>query len=554
MLEVTADDSPYLRRDNFPAVGHDRQRADRAAGPALMRRLRAPRPGRWRARWRPAAAQGPRFPPRRRTTRSSTPARCPTPPTSSGTWPARPAGSTAASRPTARGRSPPARASSIADIDVGVDLDHPDLAGRWLVNPGETGTDSARPRPALERRRRRSQRLRRRLARLRLLRPRPRRGLGHAQQPRHPGRRRAGRRHRQRHGHRGHRARRGDPADPHRGQHPAPVGPAGRGDRLRGRPRRRRDEHEPGHRLQLGRRSTAPRATPPPAAPCSSRRRATSSTSTTTYPGALDQTITVGGLNPDTANTTALNGSLALIGTDFKVRAAYSDYGPHLDVVAPTQVPTTEYGGGYTLNWSGTSAATPHVAGVAALVLARGKALGPEAARARGAPDRERHGQDLADPAKDTRPGWDRLTGYGRVDAFAAVSSVRPGTVPPEVDITAPAPFQPANRDRMAVTGLRARALAHALDARARRGRGAAAAGARSPRAARPGGARGGSPRWIRGGSPPAGTRCACGRPTPTATAARIARSSSPCATACSSAATRSGSAARASPRPSWRT
>ena len=45
-------------------------------------------------------------------------------------------------------------------------------------------------------------------------------------------------------------------------------------------------------------------------------------------------------------------------------------------MVAPTQVPTTDYGGGYITNWSGTSAATPHVAGVAALVLARAKALG----------------------------------------------------------------------------------------------------------------------------------------------------------------------------------
>lgn len=170
-------------------------------------------------------------------------------------------------------------------------------------------------------------------------------------------------------------------------------------------------------------------------------------------PGALDQTITVGGLNPDTANTTALQGSLALVGTDFKVRAAYSDYGPSLDVVAPTQVPAPEYGGGYGMNWSGTSAATPHVAGVAALVFARGKALGL------GLRPREVRqivngtAQDLADPAKDTRPGWDRLTGYGRVDAFAAVSSVAPGKVPPEVDITAPAPFQPANRNRLAVRG-----------------------------------------------------------------------------------------------------
>ena len=34
------------------------------------------------------------------------------------------------------------RGVTIADIDVGVQLNHPDLAGRWAINPGETGTDS----------------------------------------------------------------------------------------------------------------------------------------------------------------------------------------------------------------------------------------------------------------------------------------------------------------------------------------------------------------------------------------------------------------------------
>src|SRR5205085_10357698 len=34
------------------------------------------------------------------------------------------------------------RGVTIADIDVGVQLNHPDLAGRWAINPGQTGRDS----------------------------------------------------------------------------------------------------------------------------------------------------------------------------------------------------------------------------------------------------------------------------------------------------------------------------------------------------------------------------------------------------------------------------
>src|SRR3954470_5484005 len=60
-------------------------------------------------------------------------------------------------------------------------------------------------------------------------------------------------------------------------------------------------------------------------------------------PMVYDDVIAVGGVNPDSANATALNGSLALVGNDFKARAHYSDYGPHIDVVAPTQVPTTNF-------------------------------------------------------------------------------------------------------------------------------------------------------------------------------------------------------------------
>src|SRR5947209_5332930 len=34
------------------------------------------------------------------------------------------------------------RGVTIADVDVGVQLNHPDLAGRWAINPGEAGRDS----------------------------------------------------------------------------------------------------------------------------------------------------------------------------------------------------------------------------------------------------------------------------------------------------------------------------------------------------------------------------------------------------------------------------
>jgi len=161
------------------------------------------------------------------------------------------------------------------------------------------------------------------------------------------------------------------------------------------------------------------------------------------YPQVMDDVLCVGGVNPDSANTTAINDQLAVVGTNFTVHASYADYGPHLDVVAPTQVPTTNWGGGYVMNWSGTSAATPHVAAVADLVIARGKQLHLHLSADEVIQIIRMTADDLADPSQGYAPGWDLLSGWGRVNAYAAVSRVAPGKIPPDANIVTPGWYDP---------------------------------------------------------------------------------------------------------------
>ena len=170
-------------------------------------------------------------------------------------------------------------------------------------------------------------------------------------------------------------------------------------------------------------------------------------------PQALDDVLAVGGVNPDTATLAARDPNLARVATSFTVHASYADYGPHLDLVAPTQVPTTDWGGGYRMTWDGTSAATPHVAGAAALVVARARSQGLRLSAGEVAQLLRQTADDLADPAQGYRAGWDRLSGWGRVDAAAAVrraGSAR--TIPPDADIDAPAMYEPV-RGRLEVRG-----------------------------------------------------------------------------------------------------
>jgi subtilisin family serine protease/plastocyanin len=95
-------------------------------------------------------------------------------------------------------------------------------------------------------------------------------------------------------------------------------------------------------------------------------------------------------------------------------RASFSNYGSRLEVMAPgVQIWSTKVGDTYQ-ELSGTSTATPFVAGVAALMLSINPAL-----------SRTQISTVLNQTADDIGSvGWDSVTGWGIVDAHAAVQAV----------------------------------------------------------------------------------------------------------------------------------
>ena len=99
-------------------------------------------------------------------------------------------------------------------------------------------------------------------------------------------------------------------------------------------------------------------------------------------------------------------------------RAGNSNYGSTLDLMAPgTQIVTTARNNNYA-SISGTSAATPHVAAAAALILSLGNFTNEEVK------------QILKSTSDDIdEPGWDIYTGAGRLNMYRAVTVIAPSVI-----------------------------------------------------------------------------------------------------------------------------
>ena len=129
------------------------------------------------------------------------------------------------------------------------------------------------------------------------------------------------------------------------------------------------------------------------------------------YPAGFSGVIAVGATNPNDTRSNPFFWSLT----------SGSNYGSHISVVAPGNY---IYGIDYQSNtnydsfWGGTSQATPYVTGLASLLLAQDSSRTPAQIKSIIETTAE---DQVGSPSEDT-PGWDQYFGYGRINAFYALS------------------------------------------------------------------------------------------------------------------------------------
>lgn len=133
--------------------------------------------------------------------------------------------------------------------------------------------------------------------------------------------------------------------------------------------------------------------------------------STPYYPSAIAGVIAVGSTNSNDERSNPF----------FWSSSSGSNYGSHISVVAPGNY---IYGLNYLSNtnyssyWGGTSQATPHVAGLASLLLAQDSTRTPAQIKS----IIETTAIDQVGNSSEDTPGWDQYYGYGRINAFNALS------------------------------------------------------------------------------------------------------------------------------------
>jgi len=139
--------------------------------------------------------------------------------------------------------------------------------------------------------------------------------------------------------------------------------------------------------------------------------------STPQYPAAFTNTIAVGATDTDDSRCVPPDWQT------FGMPSGGSNYGSHIDVVAPGNwIYSTVWNNTYGY-WAGTSMAAPYVSGLAAMIMSE---VWPEPS-----PDSVRQIiQSTADdqvglPGEDT-PGWDQYYGWGRINAQRALGAPTP--------------------------------------------------------------------------------------------------------------------------------